>query len=435
MTTTYKVCPICEARNHRNAALCATCGTTIANVAPRQDVEEVDVLRQDYDYRYGETDLAESSLAFRGRVGSAVLVIIVLIIGGIVAAIFLAPRLRETEAATVRLADTALPTRQAGPSVTPGTPTATFTASPPPTAIPTPIPTEAPCVRKVAAGDSLITIVSRCGHRSLAILPTVIALNRITDETQIQIGQEIIVPRPSPTSDPARADTANDSAAAASDESLLERLAFDPFAPTLTPTLLPGLMWHVVQADEDMIYIAAVYDTNVKVLSDLNPEIDFLLCDFGEVYGGPECTIQLFVDQHVRVPAPTATVTPIPIVSGSETPTPLPTATFNAPIAQSPANEAYFSPLEQVTLRWVATGRLEPDEVYRIDFSNLDSGQRFQADTRELFWIVPAEWQSQDDESHRYSWQVRVLNTVNNTSAYMTDVRTFVWQGTGQAEA
>lgn len=433
MTTTYKVCPICEARNHHNAALCATCGTTIADVAPRQDSDEVDARSEVYDYRYGETDLAESSLAFRGRVGSVVLVVLVLVIAGIVAAMALAPRLGDADAAIARPADTVQPTRQAGPSITPGTPTATFTASPPPTAIPTLAPTRAPCVRKVTQGDSLISIISRCGHSSLIILPTVMALNRITDETQIQIGQEIIVPHPSPTVDPANADASSDSASAAKDEGQLERLAFDPFAPTLTPTLLPGLMWHVVQSDEDMIYIAAVYDSNVKELSDLNPEIDFLLCDFGEIFGGPECTIQLSVDQHVRVPAPTATVTPIAI--GSKTATPRPTATFNAPIAQSPANEAYFSPFEQVTLRWVATGRLEADEVYRIDFSNMDSGERFQADTRELFLIVPAEWQSQDAESHRYSWQVRVLNTVNNTSAYMTGLRTFVWQGTGQAEA
>ncbi len=435
MTRTYKVCPICEARNHHNAALCATCGTTIADVAPRQDSDEVDARSDVYDYRYGEADLAESSLALRGRVGGVVLVVLVLIIAGIFAAIALAPRLRDIDAAIAGPVDTAQPTRQAGPSITPGTPTATFTASPPPTAIPTPTPTAAPCARKVAQGDSLISIVSRCGHSSLAILPTVMALNRITDETQIQIGQEIIVPHPAPTVDPASVGASSDSAAAANDEGQLERLAFDPFAPTLTPTLLPGLMWHIVQPDEDMIYIAAVYDTNVKELSDLNPEIDFLLCDFGEVFGGPECTIQLSVNQHVRVPAPTATVTAIPISSGSETPTPPPTATFNAPIAQSPANEAYFSPFEQVTLRWVATGRLEADEVYRIDFSNMDSGERFRADTRELFLIVPAEWQSQDAESHRYSWQVRVMNTVNNTSAYATGLRTFVWQGTGQAEA
>jgi len=435
LTTIYKVCPICEARNHRNAALCATCGTTIADILPRQDSDEGEPRAEIYEFRYGETDLAESSLAFRGRVGSAILLILIIIATGVVAFIALAPRLRENEVTSVHPTITVRPTRIAGPTVTPGTPIATFTASPLPSAIPTQTPSPAPCVRKVAEGDSLIAIVSRCGHSSLAILPTVMALNDITDETRVQIGQEIIVPRPSPTVDPASANASADSASASSKEDQLERLAFDPFAPTLTPTLLPGLMWHVVRPDQDMIYIAAIYETNMKILADLNPEINFPLCDFSEVYGGPECTVQLSVDQHIRVPAPTPTMRTIPAALGSETPTPRPTATFNAPIAQSPANEAYFSPFEQVTLRWVGTGWLDTNEVYRIDFTNMDSGARFQADTRELFWIVPAEWQSQDAESHRYSWQVSVLNTVSNTIDYMTEVRTFVWQGTGQAEA
>ena len=435
MTTIYKVCPICEARNHRNAALCATCGATIAEVAPRQDTHADETRSDLYDYRYGETDLAESSLVSRGRIGGVILLVLVVIVAGIAALIAFAPGLSDSRMAIARPSDTAHPTRIAGPSVTPGTPTTTFTASPLPTDTPTLMPTPAPCVRKVAEGDSLIAIVSRCGHTSLAILPTVMALNGITDETRVQIGQEIVVPYPSPAVDPSAATESNASASVASEEDRLERLAFDPFAPTLTPTLLPGLMWHVVQLDEDMIYIAAVYDTDVKVLSDLNPEINFLLCDFSEVYGGPECTVQLSVNQHIRVPAPTPTATPLQLDSGIATATPPPTATFNAPIAQSPANEAYFSPFEQVTLRWVGTGRLAADEVYQVDFTNMDSGQRFQANTHELFLIVPATWQSQDAESHRYSWQVSVLNTDTDTITFMTEARTFVWQGTGQAEA
>ena len=435
MTESHKVCPICEARNHRNAALCATCGATIADVAPRPEPAEDESHAEFYDYRFGETDLAETSLKVKGRILSAIMVTLFLIAIGGAAAIALAPRLRAGETDAVPAAHTALPTRKAGPTVTPGTPTATFTASPIPSATPSATLTPVPCVRRVAEGDSLIAIITRCGHDSLAILPTVMAINKITDETRIQIGQEIIVPRPSPTADPAATPAADDSVSAESREAQLERLAFDPFAPTRTPTLLPGLMWHVVQLDEDMIYIAAVYETHVKVLSDLNPEIEFLLCDFGAVYGGPECIVQLWVGQHIRVHAPASTITPIPTASGFETPTPRPTATFNAPIAQSPANEAFYSALEQVTLRWVGTGRLAANEVYRVNFANLDTGERYQAETRELFLIVPSEWQSQDDESHQYTWQISVLNSDSKTVANMTEVRNFVWQGTGRTEA
>ena len=289
-------------------------------------------------------------------------------------------------------------TRIAGPSVTPGPPTATATASPAPTAPPTETPTPAPCARRVAPGDSLISIILGCGYSNLDIMPTVMQLNGITDRDLLQVGQEVVVPLPSPTRDPlAPADPTPadeiDSAALLEPQSVgISLLAFDPFAPTETPTLLPGLMWHVVQPDENMIAIALAYKTDAKALSDLNPEINFQLCEFGERFGGPECTVHLAQGQLMRVPAPTPTITPAPTASGSETPTPLPTPTFNAPIAQSPPDGAFIAPHEQVTLRWVATGRLGADDVYRINLENVETGRRYTADTRELFFIIPDEW-------------------------------------------
>ena len=439
MTKVYKVCPICDARNHRNAALCATCGTTIVEVAPHEQSREDDFGAERYDYRLGETDLAEESLIPIGRVLSAFMILIVVLIVAGVAWTALGPRLPEGSSAHAAIERTAAPTRMAGPSVTPGSPTATYTASPPPTAAPTDTETPAPCVRKVAAGDSLIGIISRCGHRSLEILPTVMALNGIVDETRIQVGQEIIVPLPSPTPDPAAtppltAEGDVDSASAADDSrsaGLALVAAVDPFAPTATPTLLPGLMWHVVQPEENMIVIAVQYETNAKSLSDLNPEIEFYLCDFGLAYGGPECTVQLRQGQKIRVPAPTPTMTPIPTASGSETPTPLPTATFNAPLAISPPDQAFFTAFEQVTLRWVTTGRLADNEVYRIHVTDTDTGATFSADTSELFYIIPDEWQAQDADSHHYSWHVSVSDIDTNDVSLSTAVRTFVWQGVG----
>ncbi len=289
-------------------------------------------------------------------------------------------------------------------------------------------------MQTVATGDSLIGILARCGYRNLDILPTVMALNGIEDESRIQIGQEIIVPRPSPTPDPAAtAPPATETSEGGAESAALEidaiqRLAFDPFAPTLTPTLLPGLMWHIVQPEENMITIAFLHNMDAKAFSDLNPEINFPLCDFSARYGGPECTVQLRQRQYVRVPAPTATATPIP-TAGSQTPTPSPTATFNAPIAQSPADEAIFSALEQVTLRWLGTGRLAADEVYRIALRNLDTEAAFSADTRELFFIIPPSWQAQAAQTQRYEWQVSVVNTDSDAVSYVTERRVFLWQG------
>ncbi len=436
MTDAYKVCPICDAHNHRNAVLCATCGTTIAEIAPKERRDREESPAFDYDYRLGETDLAEESLGRRGRILSVVLLVLVVFGLGAAAMMTLIPPLFGRDSGISSSVATSAPTHFFGPTVSPGPPSATFTSSPLPTLAPTESPTPAPCVRRVVAGDSLIAIVSRCGYRNLDILPTVMAINGITDETRIQVGQEIVMPRPTPTRDPAVTSPSSELtpvAAAGADEVSdgLALLAFDPFAPTLTPTLLPGLMWHVVQAGENMIAVAVQYETNAKTLSDLNPEIEFALCEFGLAYGGPECTVQLQQGQNVRVPAPTPTRTPVPTASGSETPLPPPTATFNAPVAQSPANNAFFAPLEQVTLRWIGTGRLTNDHVYRVTLINSETFTRNEADTREMFFIIPSEWQATQAGSHSYMWQVSVVNAATDETTYSTEERSFVWQGSG----
>lgn len=439
MTEAFKVCPICQSRNPQNAAICANCGAAIADIAVEKTARADDQAASPYDHRYGETDLAEESLGRRGRVLSAALAFSILVAIMGTAALLLPARLNIGGAGLMQ-SRTPPSTRIAGPSVTPGPPTATLTPSPAPTAPPTDTLTPAPCARRVAAGDSLIGIILGCGHRGLEILPTVMQLNGIQNQDLLQVGQEIIVPLPSPTRDPAAPDESTpageiEAAALAAPPTVeIALLAFDPFAPTETPTLLPGLMWHIVQPDESMIAIALQYKTDAKALSDLNPEIEFLLCEFGETFGGPECTVHLGQGQLIRVPAPTPTVTPIPTASGSETPTPTPSATFNAPIAQSPPNGAFIAPFEPVTLRWVATGRLGADDFYRIALSNAETGMRYTADTRELFFIIPDDWGPQDSNSHQFSWQISVYDAgaghVSNASA----THNFLWQGSGQAE-
>ena len=438
MTENFKVCPICQSRNPRNAAICSTCGAAIAEVAVEEPARADDRAESPYDYRYGETDLAEETLGRRGQILSAVLVVTILVAIAAISAALLSSRL-NVAGANVLQSPAASPARIAGPSVTPGPPTATATASPAPTAPPTDTLTPAPCARRVAPGDSLIGIISACGHRNLEILPTIMKLNDLNDENLLYVGQEIIVPLPSPTPNPALPAEPTpvdeiDSAALAEPQSIgISLLAFDPFAPTETPTLLPGLMWHIVQPNENMIAIALQYKTDAKALSDLNPEIEFLLCEFGERYGGPECTVHLGQGQKIRVPAPTPTVTPIPTASGSETPTPLPTATFNAPIAQSPPDGAFIAPYEQVTLRWVATGRLGSDDLYRVVLVNTETGMSYTADTRELFFIIPDDWGPQNANSHQFAWQIGVYDASKGRLSNTSAERTFLWQGIGRA--
>ena len=427
MSQSIKVCPICQAHNPESAAFCANCGARIGQVAPAVSAAApVD----GYDFRRGETDLLEASLHRRGQFMGACLFIAFAVILGAAGTGLLFSRMTDETGDELSMTIEA-PTRMAGPTVTPAPPTPSYTPSRSPTPVPSDTPTPAPCLRQVSTGDSLIGIILTCGHQTLEIMPTVMALNGIDDEAFIRAGQVIRVPPPTPTIDPNATDPptaapGNDSAAA---DSQLTLLAFDPFAPTLTPTLLPGLMWHSVQSGDSMISIALRYETNAKGLSDLNPEIPFLLCDFGETFGGPECTVQLSVNQLLRVPAPTPAPTLVPTSSGSETPTPTPTATFNAPLLQAPPELKYFGADDQVTLRWVGTGMLHDRDSYRLTITADDKGKTHNANTRELFFILPADWQARDGERHIYTWQVSVVDAESGVASYASGERSFVWQG------
>ncbi len=433
----FKRCPICAANNPSSARVCSNCGTAIVDVEPRNVRAESILSSRNYDYRHGETDLYEGALgAAPGRLLLGIFVFAIALLAGLALAI-ISNLSQVADTRLVDLSPTAMPARQQFPTVTAGIPTAAPSPTPPPTMVPTETFTPAPCIHRVAAGDSLISIIARCGYSSLDILPTVKAINGIVDETRIQVGQEIVVPLPSATVDPLASPVPQLDASAnlegnpAADG--LALLSFDPFAPTETPTLLPGLMWHRVAAGENMIAIAVRYDTNAKQLSDINPEVEFALCEFGLPYGGGDCIVELVEGQALRVPAPTATITPVPTLSGSETPVPPATATVNAPFAVSPPDQAFFVASDQITLRWVATGALTANETFRIDIAELGANNEYTAETRDLYFIVPRQWQAEDDQRHTYTWQVSIVKRQPEAkpeeSIQATGIRTLVWEG------
>ena len=66
MSQAYKICPICDTPNHRNAALCSTCGTTLVNVPVVNTASTSENSGSDYAELHGETDLLEGNLHWRG---------------------------------------------------------------------------------------------------------------------------------------------------------------------------------------------------------------------------------------------------------------------------------------------------------------------------------------------------------------------------------
>ena len=198
------------------------------------------------------------------------------------------------------------------------------------------------------------------------------------------------------------------------------------------PTLRPGLMWHIITEGETMISNASQYNADAKVLSDVNPEVDFPQCDFSERFGGPNCSVILIPGNRVRVPAPTPTPTLSPTPSGSETPTPTASPTFNVPVLYSPEEGAYFDKNTLVTLRWSASGTLASNEAYLVVVTNLDSGDVYQANTRDLSLVLLDQWQPRNERTQEFEWIVSIA--VMNGDRVMstretTNPRHFRWQG------
>ncbi len=445
---TYKICPICASPSPRTAVTCSVCGAALTAVPAAGERTGAENQPAAYDPRYGETDLDETSLKWRWAT------YILLIIGAAAGIVCLGT---AALAGTRLLAVISAPA--GGPALTPtagGAALATNTARPtvflptvtdaPPTRTPTPSPTPSetpgPCLQQVQPGDSLIAIVARCGHRDLAVIDLVLELNNLSAPEVIQSGQTLEIPWPTPTDDPASAATETPEGAASAaepvsvvigapqaDSDTLARLAAAP----PTATLQPGVTWHRVASGENIIIVAYTYGANVKILSELNPEITFSQCDFGLETGGPNCVVQIYEGQLVRVPAPTPTPTLSPTPSGSETATPTATPTFNAPSALSPGEGRLFRRDEFVTLRWIASGTLAPDQVYRVRVTDITAGAVYEADTTELSFVLPASWQGRDQRRHEYQWTVSVIASSNpQQPAFTTEPRTFLWEAQGE---
>ncbi len=449
MAEPFKICPICETVNHRNAVMCVTCGTSLADVPViDSDRVRVDADESGYDYRYGETDLLEDALRKKGRAYLLGILGVLLLTMGAGIVLIAAPLIGSLSASATEQAQQTLdfstntqPPTLVLATVTEGPPTLTPTLTPSLTPTITPTPTREPCFQTVGAGEGLYALVARCGHRDLAVIDEVLRINNLNDATSILPGQVIEIPWPTETPDPNAAsgesfkgaEEASDVAVSLSlsAEDIAATQAVDPFFVP-TPTNPPGIDNYEVQAGDNITAIILAFNTNIEVIEQLNPQVTFSQCDFGTRFGGERCIVLLAPGQVIRVPAPTPTPTLSPTPSGSETPTPTATATFNAPYALSPSNRAYFRRDELVTLRWASSGILNTDEVYRVTVKNITTGQQYTAESSDLFWVVPSEWQGAEARQYEYEWTVGLVDrTKPDIIRYPTEPLKFTWEGRG----
>lgn len=425
---------------------CSVCGAALVSVPAAKQAQDKPQSALAYDHRYGETDFDESSVKWRGATYVLLAISLLTSVVCLGTAAFTGVRVLEAVAGPANLsAPSPTLSGQPGPTDTPS-PTIylpTVTEAPPTrTPMPSPAPTETPgpCIQQVQPGDTLIAVVARCGHRNMAVLDLVVQMNNLAAPEMIQSGQILEIPWPTPTSDPnseitetpegqADAPASVIVGAPLADTNTLARLAAAP----PTATLQPGVMWHRVAAGENIISVAFSYGANVKIMSELNPQVTFSQCDFGLPTGGPNCVVQIYEGQLLRVPAPTPTATLSPTPSGSETPTPTPTATFNAPTAFSPGDGRLFLRDEFVTLRWITSGTLSAGQVYRVQVVDVTTETIYEADTTELSFVLPEDWQGQDARRHEFRWTVSVIDRERPQQPYFTtEPRTFLWEGRGE---
>ncbi len=449
-----QICPICGASNAPDAKICVLCearlpGRSATSTVKAQGAEEL--APAFYDAMLGEDDLMARRAP--GGIWFAGLFLLVGVLLGLGLAYGITTFLSDDDTRSEALPTDALNVNPTA-SLAGNFATATAPSGSIPTLIPTntrivpnfptvtPMPSNSPtpstCDLTVNEGDTLYGLALACGHRDYAVVPLIVETNNLACETCIQIGQVIQVPlptgTPAPLIDPAATGESSSGgvvvvantggATISADDIVLTR------AVAAEPTLDPNLMWHTVTNQQTMYDIIAIYNIDIKLLSEINPEMDFPQCDFGERYGGPTCAVFLSEGQRMRVPAPTRTPTLPPTPSGSETPTPTPTATFNVPSLFSPQEGEQFEASRVVTLRWTSTGTLGRDEAYLVKVTNTQTQKNYFGLSCDLSYELPRDWRPEKTDSQEYIWSVSIvlLRPGVNTDGTAYAVHTFNWQ-------
>lgn len=456
-------CPNCGANNPGDVAQCLICGTWLSSrksapppktlTSPPAADGKKSKSKQPSFYN---PDEGEDDLMARGILNTplatilGVLICLLMTGGAIVAGILFIPdeeKENTPQAVAIGTGTTGTPENSPTPAPTalptntrPAPlllPTITVTASN------TPEPT--PCIKVAGAGDTLYGLAQECGHRHFSVVQVILTENpQVECENCLAQGDEITIPWPTGTPTPEGETSAllpTGEGGGASDVVVSQENgqpdANEFGTPNalatlyVEPTLRPGLAWHIISQDETLYTLISIYNADAKVISDLNPEIEFRQCDYGERFGGQNCSVIFTIGQRVRVPVPPPPPTLSPTPSGSETPTPTATATFNAPQASQPQNGAVFDADSLITLRWSATGTLASNENYLITVTNLDTEEIFRARTRDQYLVLPEDWKPTSREQE-FEWVVEVAVLDGDqilSTHHPSQPRRFTWRG------
>jgi LysM repeat protein len=258
-------------------------------------------------------------------------------------------------------------------------PTETETPSPTNTPAPTntPLPTNTPRpprFHNVETGESLIGISLRYGGITVDSIAEANSLD--LNNPLIQVGQDIIIPWPSPTP-PLQAIVAE----VGEDKVLVDPSVCPPF--------------YEIKEGDTLFQLAAVNRVPLEAMLAINYlTIDSVLQP-GDVICIPNVEIGGILPPTPG-PSPTPSLTPPP---------PGPRLLYPAPGA------TVENPAGVVALQWLVVQDLAPDEYYMVEVTDLTAVDSYprRGFTRQTSFQVPADWRADEAEEHEFRWRVSLV--------------------------
>ncbi len=366
---TADICPTCGTRVAENASRCLVCGGEIGGSA---SVKSSNAMRG--------SRMTEITLSLPAALGFLTLF---LGIGAVL--VFFA-------------------IRQQPQVVVPSTPTATTTVTPTPTSSPTPetptptstpLPSPTPLAYEVKDGDTCAGIAFSF---NVSIQSIVLLNNLPADCGTLFIGQNLLIPQPTPTA------TALPSA-------------------TLSPAE------QTEQACEKITYTVEDNDTLSGIAFNYNVPISAIKEQNGLT------TDSVFSGQLLVIPLCRRNPTPGP------TPTPTPPPPYAAPNLLLPIDGSPFSLVDDtVTLQWATVGTLRDNEAYAVSIEDITEGEgrklvEFVTDTK---FIIPAAWRPNETTPHVFRWSIVTVRQVGTDeegqpiyepAGAASQPRVFTWSG------
>ncbi len=296
----------------------------------------------------------------------------------------------------------AVPTATRTPRIV--TPAVTNVPPTPPPPTPTPGPTAVTTKYKVKAGDTLSSISAQFRVPIDAIK----SANGMTNDF-LRVGDEILIPKatPTPPGGPAPTQPPSGDAAPLITISTPTALALSASPSAAAPAITPGTVRHTVKSGDTLISIAATYGSTVAAIKAAS-QLDG---DF------------LSIGQNLIVPigawTPTAAAAAAP-----------PTATPTAQFAYAAPNLMYPDDSESLrgktaapTFMWTSVGTLKQDEYYQIRIEYSVDGVKKPPVTSQLkgtsYKLDPSVYPGASASGTEFVWSVIVVKvpSVSNLQA------------------